>query len=254
MFRPRIIPVLLLHNNGLVKTKRFDNPVYVGDPLNAVKIFNDLEADELIFLDIDASPSQKTISLEVVKQIGEEAFMPISVGGGIRTLNQVENIIHMGAEKVIINTAFFKDPRLVKEASDILGSQSVVVSLDAILKDDGSYEVLISGGKVATGIKPDQAAKMAEDYGAGEIMINSIDRDGCRCGYDLNLIKQVSDAVGVPVIACGGANDEDDFVAAFENGHASAVAAGSLFVFIGKKQAVMINYPDREEIRDIFDS
>ena len=252
MFRPRVIPVLLLQNGGLVKTVRFSSPVYVGDPINAVKIFNDLEADELVFLDIMASKEGRTISSELVKQIGDEAFMPFSVGGGITDVGQAAEIVALGAEKVILNTAAFESPELVSQCAELLGSQSVMVSIDVKKRQNNSYEVFIRGGAYATGSGPVEVAKKAEVLGAGEIMVNSIDKDGTREGYDVDLIRMVADSVSIPVIACGGAGNLDHLVEGYRLGHASAVAAGSIFVFVGRKHGVLINYPDRLELEELF--
>jgi imidazole glycerol-phosphate synthase subunit HisF len=251
MFRPRIIPCLLLKEGGLVKTTKFQNPVYVGDPINAVKIFNDFEVDELVFLDIDASKQNRTVDLNLIKKIGDEAFMPFSVGGGIKTINEIKTILNAGVEKVILNSNAINNLNFIKEASDIFGSQSIVVCID-FKKSNSSYEVFTHGGTIPTGLTPLDVAKNIEKAGAGEIILNSIDRDGTREGYDIYLIKQISESVQIPVIALGGAKDSGDFIKAIKEGKASAVAAGSTFVFIGKKNAVLINYPDKKEMKDCF--
>lgn len=255
MFRPRVIPVLLLQNGGLVKTVRFSSPVYVGDPINAVKIFNDLEANELVFLDIMASKENHTIPLELVKQIGDEAFMHFSVGGGITHIEQAAEIVALGAEKVVLNTAVFETPKLVSQCTDLLGSQSVLVSIDVKKHKDNSYEVFTRGGSSPTGTHPVQVAKKAELLGAGEIMVNTLDRDGMRVGYDIDLIRMVVDSISIPVIACGGgAGSLNHLLEAYRLGHACALAAGSIFVFVGRKHGVLINYPDRLELEELFKS
>ncbi len=251
MFRPRIIPVLLLLNKGLVKTIQFTNPTYVGDPINAVKIFNDQKADELVFLDITATKENRTPPLDLLRKIAEEAYMPFAAGGGVKTLDHVRNIINAGAEKVVINTSAVENPKVIEQAASIFGNQSIIVSIDAKKIGNGQYEVFVRSGEKATALNPVAVAKDCESRGAGEIMINSIDKDGTLAGYDLELVKQVADAVSIPVIACGGAKDYENLAEPYKTG-ATAVAAGSLFVFIGRKRAVLINYPDRQEIEEIF--
>jgi len=250
MFIPRVMPCLLLKDKGLVKTKQFTNPVYVGDPINAVKIFNNFEAHELTFLDIDASKQKRTISVELVKKINEEAFMPFAVGGGINSVEKAKGLIHAGAEKIILNTSAFENPDLITDIADVIGSQSVVVSIDA-KKVGNNYKMFICGGTKETNTDAIEFAKLAEGKGAGEILINFIDRDGLRQGYDLELIRKISSSVKIPVIAIGGADNLGDFEKAISAG-ASAVSAGSMFVFVGKKNAVLINYPDKDELSDIF--
>ena len=252
MFRPRVIPCLLLKQKGLVKTVKFKKEIYIGDPINAVRIFNDKEADELIFLDIEASKKDRLPPMDLIQQIGDECFMPFSVGGGMKTLEQIREIFKRGAEKIVINTSAVKKPSLIREAAEMFGSQSIAVSIDAKRKIFGKYEVLICGGSKATGLDPVTHAKNMEKMGAGEIFINSINNDGTYIGYDLKLIQIVSDAVNIPVIACGGAGKLEDFVAGVKKGHASAIAAGSLFVFYGSNRAVLINYPNLKTLQELF--
>ena len=251
MFRPRVIPVLLIKGNGLVKTVGFKSPKYIGDPINAVRIFNELESDEIIFLDITASVDGRTISTDLVKNIGDEAFMPFAVGGGIRELVQVREIISAGAEKVVINTSFPKNYKLVSEIAEVYGCQSVIVSIDTKKNIFGKYKVYTHGGMKSTKLGPVEHAINAEDHGAGEIFINSISKDGITTGYDYDIIAAVSDAVTIPVIACGGAGHYDHFKMAINSG-ASAVAAGSMFVYHGPRNAVLINYPDKDELLKLF--
>jgi cyclase len=251
MFRPRIIPVLLLLNKGLVKTIRFKNPTYVGDPMNAVKIFNDLKADELVFLDITATKENRTPPLDLLRKIAEEAYMPFAAGGGVKTLDHARGIINAGAEKVVINTGAVETPDLIEQAAAHFGNQSVVVSIDAKKNAAGAYEVFTHSGGKATALHPAEVARQSEALGAGEIMINSIDRDGTFEGYDVELVKQVADAVRIPVIACGGAKSYENLAEPYRAG-ATAVAAGSLFVFVGRKRAVLINYPEKEEMEEVF--
>ncbi|OFY65944.1 MAG: imidazole glycerol phosphate synthase subunit HisF, partial [Bacteroidetes bacterium RBG_13_43_22] len=239
----RIIPCLLLRNNGLVKTVRFRDSVYVGDPINAVRIFNEKEVDELIFLDIDATGNRKEPPFGMIRKLAGECFMPFAYGGGISSIEQIEEIIKSGAEKIIINTMAFQKKDFIAEAVNRFGSSTIVVSVDVKKKFTGRYSVYVNGGRSDTGKNPAEYAIEMENKGAGEIFINSIDRDGTMEGYDLELIKSVSSSVKVPVIACGGAGNLNDLKLAVSDGGASAAAAGSLFVFHGKRRAVLITYP-----------
>jgi cyclase len=252
MFRPRIIPVLLLKNKGLVKTVKFKNPTYIGDPINAVRIFNDLEADELVFLDITATNEGRTISSDIVKEIGDEAFMPFAVGGGICSFNDAHLLINAGAEKVVLNSTAIRNPVIVREIAENFGSQSLIVSIDVKKTLFGEYQVVIHSGKKKTNISPVEHAINMTASGAGEILINSIDRDGTMQGYDIELIRSISEAVDIPVIACGGAGEIEDFVKVTKLGKASAVAAGSMFVYHGPRKAVLINYPEKSVLKKYF--
>lgn len=251
MFRPRVIPILLLKNKGLVKSVKFKNHRYIGDPINAVKIFNDLKADELVFLDILASKENRKVSLDFVRNVGNEANMPFAVGGGIRTVEEIKEVINAGAEKVIINSYAIENPDFIKEASDIFGSSTIVVSIDVKKNLFGKKKVYALGGDKSTKLDPVSFAKLMAKNGAGEIIINSIDRDGTMIGYDLDLVKSISSAVTVPVVAAGGAGTIQDFNNAVSS-FASAVAAGSMFVYHGPRKAVLINYPSSVEIKKMF--
>jgi cyclase len=248
----RVIPCLLLRSNGLVKTIKFKNPVYVGDPINAVKIFNEKEVDELIFLDIDATRNRTEPLYHIIKNIASECFMPFCYGGGINRLDQIEKIIELGTEKVCINSAAYLQPELVKKAVEKFGSSTIVVSIDVKKNIFGKYRVYINGGTKDTKQHPAEYVKKIESLGAGEIFLNSIDRDGTMAGYDLDLIKMVSGTVSIPVIVCGGAGHLQDFKEAITIGGASAVSAGSFFVFQGKRRAVLITYPEYKVIKEIF--
>jgi cyclase len=252
MYRPRVIPVLLLKHKGLVKTVCFKNPKYIGDPINAVRIFNDLEADELVFLDITATIEKRTIAKDLIKKIGDEAFMPFAVGGGIKTITDIRELLNAGAEKVVINTAAIENPSLIKEAALIFGNQSLILSVDVKKNIFGNKKIYVKRGRVA--IKRDiiDYCNYMVELGIGEILINSIDRDGTMNGYDLELIRLVSESVKVPVIAVGGAGKLEDMVEAVKIGKVNAVAAGSLFVYHGPRKAVLINYPDKEELKSLF--
>lgn len=252
MFRPRIIPVLLLKNLGLVKSIRFKNYRYIGDPINAVKIFNDKKADELIFLDINASKENRCISLDFVHKVGDEANMPFGVGGGVTKLEQIREILKHGAEKVVLNTAAAKNPEFVRQAAEEFGSTTIVVCIDVKKNLFGKYTTVFLNGKKKLKYSPVEFAQLIEEKGAGEIIIQSVDCDGTYLGYDLDLIKMVTQAVSIPVVALGGAKDYEDFKKAHFEAYASAVAAGSLFVYHGPRKAVLINYPSSIEKTQIF--
>ena len=249
---PRIIPVLLLKNAGLYKTVKFKDPKYIGDPLNAVKIFNEKEVDELLFIDITATIENRRPPIKFLSEIASECFMPLCYGGGIATIGDIKSIINAGVEKVSINSYAVKNPRFIKEISDIYGSSTIVVSIDVKKSFLGKYEVHIHGGKVNTKLDPVNFAVQMAEAGAGELLLNSIDRDGTMTGYDQDLIKKVSLSVDIPVIACGGAGKLADFSGVVNNAGASAVAAGSMFVFHGKHKAVLINYPSQNELKELF--
>ena len=248
----RIIPCLLLRNNGLVKTVKFRESTYIGDPINTVKIFNEKEVDEIFFLDIDATKLKKEPPYELIQNIASECFMPFAYGGGIHSIQQIERIIKSGAEKVIINTQAFSGSGFLKETVRQFGSSTIAVSVDVKKEFLKGNIVYIKGGTQSTGINPVDYARKIESDGAGEILINSIDRDGMMEGYDIDLIKSISGTVRIPVIACGGAGKLSDFSLAVKKGGASAVAAGSFFVFHGKRRAVLITYPSYSEISDLF--
>lgn len=248
MLRTRVIPCLLLRGEGLVKTTRFKDPRYVGDPTNAIRIFNDKEVDELILLDITASREGRGPAFGAIRDFASECFMPVGYGGGIRSLADAREVLALGIEKIIVNTMALHRPELVAEISREFGAQAVVVSIDARKKMLGGYEVMAAGGTEKTGLAPVEHATRMVELGAGEIFLNAIDRDGTGSGYDIALLRSVAQAVPVPVIACGGAGSVADFGAAVSDGHASAVAAGSMFVFHGKHRAVLISYPTRAEL------
>lgn len=247
MYRPRIIPVLLLKGNVLVKTTCFKNPKYIGDPINAVKIFNDLQADELVFLDIDASRENRLISLDFVKEIGEEANMPFAVGGGIRSLDDIQSLINSGAEKVVLGSIAAENPDFVKQASETFGSSTIVVCMDVKKKFFGGLSIWTRNGKNPGVYSPVEFALLMQEKGAGELIIQSIEKDGTMSGYDIELIKSISEALTIPVIALGGAGSARDLTKAWKEGNANGLAAGSLFVFQGPKRGVLINYPAKDE-------
>ena len=245
MKRIRVIPGLLLHKKGLIKSVRFKDYKYVGDPINAVRIFNDKEVDELAIIDIDASREKRSPDIARLASIISEAFMPIAYGGGISRIGEAEQILMNGAEKVIINKAAVENPALIREIARRFGSQSVVVSIDFKKSLFGSVNLYTDNGKTNTRMNPAVFAKQMEDAGAGEILLNSIARDGTFEGYDLAMIEKVSGSVNIPVIAMGGAGSLADLRKAIEHG-ASAVSAGSMFVFQRPHRAVLISYPNQE--------
>ena len=247
LIRPRVIPTLLIDKGNLVKTKKFDKPRYLGDPINAIRIFNEKCVDELCVLDISASREHREPDYGLLEDMASEAFMPLSYGGGITTLEQVKRIFRIGYEKVVINSASINDLSIIREASEYFGNQSIVVAIDYKRSLFGNY-CRINDGTKKTHLAPCQHALDVTDAGAGEILLYSIDNDGMRCGYDLEMISDLTHQISIPVIACGGAKDLNDFRAAIDAG-ASAVAAGSMFVFWGDRQAVLINYPTEEELK-----
>ena len=251
MIRPRVIPCLLLKNEGLVKTVKFKDPKYLGDPINIVRIFNDKEVDELIFLDILATVENRRPNFELLGKITSECFMPLGYGGGIRTLEDVKQLLSMGVEKIVLNTSAVENPSLIRAAADYAGSQAVVISLDVKKTLLGKYEVYTRGGKKGTGLDPVKFAVEMEKQGAGELFLNSIDRDGTMQGYDLELVRRVADSVTVPVVACGGAGNIQHLAEAIQAG-ASAAAAGSMFVFQGPLRGVLISYPAQAELRRVI--
>ena len=252
MIATRIIPCLLLRNGGLVKTVKFRDPKYLGDPINIVRILNDKEVDELVFLDITATPERRDPPFELLAQITSECFMPLCYGGGVRDLATMRTLYAMGIEKIALNTAAVESPELISGAAKEFGAQSVIVSIDVKRKFLGGYDVLTHGGRKRTGRDPIAHARAMEQAGAGEILLNSIDRDGTMTGYDLDLVRAVADAVSIPVVACGGAATLDDLARVVNEAGASAAAAGSVFVFQGPHRAVLISYPSQERIRKSF--
>ena len=246
MNRARIIPILLLSNGGLVKTVRFDKQRYLGDPINAVRIFNEKEVDELVLLDIDATAEGREPHFAEVEEVLSEAFMPVGYGGGINSMPQIERLFKLGVEKVVLNSVLAEKPELLTDASRAFGAQSIVASMDFKRDLLGRYRAYTCGATRKLSGDPLELLRRWEDLGAGEIVLNSIDRDGTRQGLDLDFIAEASAAVGVPVVGVGGAGKASDLADALRAG-ASAVGAGSLFVFHGVHQAVLISYVDRAD-------
>ncbi len=248
MFRPRIIPVLLLRAGGLVKSRGFRDFRYIGDPLNAVKIFNDLRADELVFLDIMATAANRTISPDFVRSVGEEANMPFAAGGGIRTLQHIRDIISAGAEKVVIGSYAAENPEFVADAVAHFGSSTIVVCIDVKrARWSRDPRVWTVNGTYRTPYEPAEFAMLMEEKGAGEVIVQSIDKDGAMDGYDIDLIRAISVRVSIPVVALGGAGNLSHLKDAYFAGRATGLGAGSIFVFHGRKKGVLINYPEKSE-------
>jgi imidazole glycerol-phosphate synthase subunit HisF len=246
---PRIIPVLLLKGRGLVKTVKFDQPVYVGDPINAVKIFNEKEVDELIILDINATRQKAEPQYDYLREIVSECFSPLGYGGGITNIGQIRKLIQSGIEKVVINSASITNPGFLRQACDDFGSSTIVSSMDIGKNIWGKYTVYSHAGTKNTGLDPLKHAVNLQQLGAGELFLNNIDLDGTMKGYDHTIIKKIASAVDIPVIVCGGASDNADLFKAINESGASAASAGSLFVFHGKHRAVLITYPEYEIIQ-----
>lgn len=249
MLRPRIIPCLLVKNNGLVKTIKFGTPKYIGDPINAVRIFNEKEVDELMVANIDTTVMGKEPDYNLIKNIATECRMPLCYCGGVKTVEQVEKIISLGVEKVAISSAAISKIELISNASERVGSQSIVFVMDVKKKggNDRGYEVFTHNGTNATGLLPTELAKRAEKLGAGEVVVNSIDQDGLMTGYDLELIRQVRECISLPLTVLGGAGSLKDIAELIKIFGIIGAAAGSLFVFKGKYRAVLINHPNRVE-------
>jgi cyclase len=248
MLRTRIMPCLLLEGGSLVKTVKFDGASYVGDPVNAVSIFNEKEVDELVLLDISAREGARGPDFALLRDISSECFMPLAYGGGVRRVEDFERLFTLGIEKVIVNTEFADNPGLVRAAADRFGSQSVVVSIDARTTPEGGYEVFVDRARRATGSNPVEYARRAEEAGAGELVLMAVERDGMREGYDTELLHRVTSAVGIPVIAAGGAGRVSDFGAAVRQGGASACAAGAMTVWFGRGRSVLISFPPRRAL------
>lgn len=244
MLYPRIIPCLLVHKKGLVKTVRFKDPKYVGDPINAVKIFNEKEVDELIVVDIDTTRNRVEPDYKMIENLAAECRMPLCYGGGIKTVDQAHRIFSLGVEKIAVSSAAIENPKLIVEMAKRVGNQSVVVVLDVKKKTLSSkYELYIHNATKSTGIDPIHFASEMQNLGAGEIVINSIDQDGVMKGYDMNLINKIREVVSIPITVMGGAGTLDDIGNVIQQNGIIGVAAGSLFVFKGKYRAVLISYP-----------
>ena len=248
MNRARVIPILLIQNSGLYKTVKFKDPKYVGDPINAVRIFNEKQCDEIVILDILASKKNHQINYKLIQEIASECFMPLAYGGGICNLAEIENVLKLGVEKVIINSAIFSSPDFLKDAIREFASSTIVASVDIKKNIWGKQNIYSYSGQNISISDPISYLKYIEELGVGEIMINDVDRDGTMMGYDKELFNRLSNSVNVPVIASGGCRDMEDIKSIFSETNVSASAAGSFFIFQGKHKAVLISYPYSEEI------
>ncbi|WP_417328166.1 AglZ/HisF2 family acetamidino modification protein [Halarcobacter sp.] len=252
MLQKRVIPCLLLHKGGLYKTERFKKPTYIGDPINAIKIFNEKEVDELMFIDIDASSQNKEPNYKIIEDISSECFMPLCYGGGVKTIDQMKKIYTLGVEKISISSQSILNPYFIKEASSLFGSQSVIVTID-IKKDFwGNKKVFINNGKKNTKLNPIDFIKQIEFLGAGEVVINSIDNDGVMNGYDLELLKEIKSNTKIPIIALGGAGNLNHIREVFEVSNIDAAACGSMFLYQGPLKGILISYPPYQKIKDLL--
>lgn len=252
MLRPRIIPSLLIKDKGLVKTVNFKSSKYVGDPINAVRIFNEKEVDELAVFDIDATVHNCEPDYALIEKLANQSRMPLCYGGGVKTIEQAQRIFGLGIEKIAISSAAIQNIDLVTNIAARVGSQSVIVVLDVKKKLFGGYELFTHNGHKSTGINPVKFSKELEEAGVGEIIINSIDRDGSMQGYDFNLIDKITEVVNIPLTVLGGAGSLDDIQKVIERYGVIGVAAGSLFVFQGPYKAVLINYPSQIQKNKLF--
>lgn len=252
MLKPRIIPSLLLQDNGLVKTVNFKNPKYIGDPINAVKIFNEKQADELVIFDIDATVKNKEPNYSLIQRIASQSRMPLCYGGGVKSAIQAQKIFGLGVEKIALSSAAIENTALIRDIANKVGSQSLVIVLDVKKKMLGGYEVYTHNGKKPTGINPFVFIEKAEEFGAGEIIIQSIDKDGAMKGFDMNLLNKSRESSNLPMSFLGGAGSLEDLSAVIKEQKIVGVAAGSLFIYKGKYKAVLINYPDRKQREKLF--
>jgi len=252
MLKTRVIPTLLLKDDALVKTVKFSKPSYIGDPINTVRIFNELEVDELIFLDIEATTQARKPNLRILREIANECFMPLAYGGGIHDFQIACEIFEIGFEKVVLNTAFHTHPKVIEQISQHYGNQAIVASVDVKKNFWGKYEVFTHSGLKNSKKNPVEWCKQLEKMGAGEIFLTSIDKEGTWSGYDVELNRKVSDEVGVPVIAHGGAGNLNHISKVVHEGKASAVALGSMVVYQQQGLGVLVNFPDREQIGKVL--
>jgi cyclase len=250
--QPRVMPCLLLADGALVKTIRFKSPQYIGDPVNTINIFNRLEADEVVLLDILATPNNREPDFALIEEVASECTAPLAYGGGIRTLEHAKRIFKIGVEKIVVNTQAAVEPGFIRQLADSFGSQAIIGSVDAKKGMWGGYRVHVAGGRTALKVDPVAHARALAAAGAGEILLTSIDCDGVMKGYDLDLVRSVSEAVDVPLIACGGAGKRADLPLPIKFAGASAVAAGSLFVYQGPERGVLINFPSRPQLDQLL--
>ncbi len=252
MLRTRVMPTLLIKGNGLYKGIQFKNHRYVGDPMNAIRIYATKEVDELVLLDIEARKNGKCIDPDIVQRVAKETMMPLTVGGGITTLDQAKALFNAGAEKVSLNSVAFDSPNLISEIANIYGNQSIVVSMDLKKNLFGKYQLYSESGLKKQKVNLVDHAKAMESLGAGELLVTSMDQEGTMQGFDIQLTSMISEAVSIPVIASGGAGSIEHMAQVVHDGHADAVAVGSFFVFHGKRRAVLINFPLQSELQKAF--
>lgn len=248
MLQTRVIPCLLLNGNSLVKTINFKNPSYIGDPINTARIFNELEVDELTLLDIDATNNKKKPNFKILTELANECFMPLAYGGGINNFEDANKIFKIGIEKIIINSEAFINPTIITEIANHFGNQSIVASIDVKKNIFGNYQVFSNSGKKKQKLNPIAWAKQLEQLGAGEILLTAIHREGTWNGFDIDLIKNISNAVNIPVIANGGAGSINDIGKAVKQGYASAVSLGSMVVYQSKGMGVLVNFPNKIDL------
>ena len=252
MYRPRVIPCLLLQGQGLVKTIRFSSPTYIGDPMHAVHLFNEYKADELLLLDINASIENRCISIDLVREIGEEANMPFSVGGGITTLDQIQQLLEAGAERVILGSVAARNPAFVSQASNRFGKSSIAVCVDIKRSWLGKNTVVFCNGKQSLKANLIEYVKMMETNGAGELIIQSVDRDGTYQGLDQHVLSEISNELSIPITGIGGLSSLNEITSVHNTLKLNGYGAGSLFVFQGKNQGVLLNYPSCTELKGLF--
>lgn len=252
MLKTRVIPALLLREDALVKTVKFNNPSYIGDPINTVRIFNELEVDELVFLDITATNEARQPNLKILAEIANECFMPLGYGGGLNNFETVQAIFQIGFEKVVLNSVMHENKNFVTRIAEHYGNQAVVASIDVKKNLFGKYEVWSHAGKKNTKKNPIEWAQELQELGAGEILLTSIDKEGTWSGFDTTLVKRVTDSVSVPVIAHGGAGNLEHIKDVVHNSKASAVALGSMVVFQQKGMGVLVNFPDHKKLEAVL--
>ena len=252
MLQKRVIPCLLLHKGGLYKTQKFKNPTYIGDPINAIKIFNTKEVDELMFFDIDASAKNKDPNYKMIEDIASECFMPLCYGGGVKTIEQMKRIYSLGVEKISISSEAILNPSLIQEAASVFGNQAVIVTIDVKKDFWKKKKVFINNGKKNTKKNPIDFVKQLENMGAGEVIINSIDNDGVMKGFDNELLKELKLIINIPIIALGGAGNLNHIKEVFEISKIDAAACGSMFVYQGPLKGILINYPPYQKLQEML--
>ena len=251
MLKQRLIPVLLLQEDGVYKTIKFKNPKYLGDPINAVKLFNDKEVDEIIILDINATAENRPLNIEYIERLTSEAFMPLAYGGGVKTVEQAKKLLRLGVEKIIVNSALFTHTNNVREMVKELGSSTIVASIDVNKSFLGKYEVFYKNGTIKHKDSLKETLEIVNDIGVGEVMVNAIDKDGTMSGYDSGLIKTIEPLINAPIIICGGLGHLHHLKQVTQS-EVSGFAGGSFFVYHGPLKAVLITYPSYNSLHEIL--